>query len=643
MGATFVGASLWRVAFGARPDWRRAGRLGVATAGLHALILAVAALAPPGNDQFVALVRWLATGLPLPLAVLLVLRPGVSPTRLLAALLWVLGFPSLLVVLMEISSAPAMGVVAMLVPILPVGFAILVARRAAGLRWARLVGFVLVATAVRFGLTSVNIDQVWAPGLLFWLEWLMLWPLLRLLRPDLVAPSDGLWRRCLAFLPCWIGLPITAGWALGPIPLVALPVAGWIAARHGPRALPAIAISLLPMAIGGRGEVWGVPLTLGGDLGTALAAMLVAAFVADRGFREACLSATRLTRWQMAALAVLPFGFGGPTVADFQFVFHAQVLVLTVAALIGLSQVPLRAPLLVLCGSGLFGAAVALTTGLPREAGFAVTHALRSLPGDLVSILLALALLRLLRVVPPLGLTEGFGTWRAAALPGPQEVTHPGAWLLGLLNGWPALMLLLATLCAFGVTLTLRGSLLDLFPSTTTLRPFLPVQILMLVLVVAAATAVRYRWLMLPGRVRVSPSVAGLATVVMALALLPDIQVELGPLEVGVGGLTPGAFLGGVAAVWAFHRMGLGLPALLATAPPPAPGLVHPVFARWPLLIGLGCAVAALVGLFALVAIFGWWIATELGDLRFGFGAAPPLDTVPASLPPPQGAAIPRN
>jgi len=642
--AAGLGVALWRIGLAGPPDWRSVLRLGAATAGLHALVLLVGALIP-GNETVAGSARWLALAGPLPVALLLVLRPRLATARLFGASACLLGFPVAAAATMNGTGAPQeLGFAFLSVPVLMAAVAVLVARRCVGLRWAWLAALVLGLVGLRMGVFVLPDLDTGKGALLFWFEWLMLWPLLRLLRPDLVAPSDGLWRRCLAFLPCWIGLPVTAGWALGPIPLLALPVAGWIAARHGPRALPAIAVALLPMAIGWRGEVWGVPLSVGGGLGTSLAAMLVAAFVAARGFREACLAATRLTRWQMAALAVLPFGLAVPNLGGFQFAFHGHVLVLTVAALIGLSQVPLRAPLLVLCGSGLFGAAVALATGLPGEGWGGSSHALRNLPGDLVSVLLALSLFRLLRGAPRPALTPGLGIWPAAALPGPREVTRAGAWLLRALNAAPAPVLLVAAVSAWILVVTLSGSLLDPDDITTTLRPFLPVHIHMLALAVAAAGAAQRIRLGLPGAAAGWPWVPTIAAATMAAAMaVPDLRILIGPLELGIGGLMPGDFVAGLVAVWFSHRMGLALPALLAAAPLPAPGLVHPVFALWPLRIGLGCAALAALAMvvFVVFAMIEFGFSGMLRNVDPFSNPAPALDPVPASPPP--GAGLPRS
>jgi hypothetical protein len=74
----------------------------------------------------------------------------------------------------------------------------------------------------------------------------------------MVTPSDGLWWRCLMLPPCWIALSFGSSISIGGWPLLAIPLAGWIAGRHGARALPAIALALAPMAIQYHANVAGI-------------------------------------------------------------------------------------------------------------------------------------------------------------------------------------------------------------------------------------------------------------------------------------------------------------------------------------------------------------------------------------------------
>ncbi len=579
---------------------RLGGRIAAVTCGIAALwnvgFELLSPLPKPADIERVAL-----AGLVAGIAAIVALRPLGHPPWARVVMAAIL-YPALCLVFRPLLGDPPTLYVQVIPPLL-VAVIVLFLRRDVRMR-----PFAVLAVLVLAGGLRLLISQWPDPELLTTLpavELVFLWPLLRALRPDLAAPADGVWRRSVALLPCWIGVSVLGLSTFGWMPALAIPVAAWLASRHGARALPVIAIAaLLPMALRWRGTFGPIGVVLGGGLGAALAALLIANFVCDRGFREGCLAATRLKAWQIAGLAMLPVSYATPQFMGFDFWTNPSALVLTIAALIGLSRVPMREPFLVLAGSMIVGAAVFLLAGLPQTPAIGtVLHTMRNLPGDLVSALFAFGLFRALR--------DG-------AVPAAAEVSAPGAWLLRQADTAPALLAMVMALVIwpFGASLTLPGIGLGWPARGMTLDPFLTPQFLMLAVFVAAAAGMRGRpdaarqrllpGLRIPSALRLAgltvPAVPAIGIAGLVVSLLPSLPVELGPLRLQFFGGTVGVLVTTGPTLWAFHRLGVGLPGLLRAPPAPMSGLTLPVFDRWPARLGLACAILGVAAWGALVA-----------------------------------------
>ena len=589
---------------------RLGGRIAALTCGIAALWqigFELLAIQPkPANVELIAL-----AGLVAGIAAIIALRPLGHPSWprvVIAAIL----YPTLSLLLRPLMVETWLAYLQVIPPLL-VAVTVLFARRAGGMRLPAALTVLALAGGLRLLVSLLSPPENVTTALPA-VELVFLWPLLRALRPDLAAAPDGLWRRSLAFLPCWIGI---AGFGLstfGAMPTLAIPVAAWLASRYGVRALPVIAImALLPMALRWRGT-FGIGVTLGGGLGAALAALLVAGFVCDRGFREGCLAATRLKGWQVAGLAVLPLTYASPQFMGLDFWSNPYPLVLTIAALIGLSRVPMRASLLALVSSILAGAAVFMLIGLPPTPGIGtVLHAMRNLPGDLVSALFAFGLFRMLR--------DG-------AVPAADVVSAPGAWLLRWAVTSPVLLAAVMALVIwpFSATLTLPALPFQWQARGMTLDPFVTSQFLMLTVFVAAAAGMggrphdpRLRLLpalrvpsvmRLPGLTIPALPTVGIAALI--LSLLPSLPVELGPVRLVFFGGSVGGLLTSGVTLWAFHRLGAGLADLLRAPPPPMAGLPLPVFDRWPTRVGLACAIVGPAAWGALLAIPALWPTADV-------------------------------
>ncbi len=427
---------------------------------------------------------------------------------------------------------------------------------------------------------------------------LLAWPLLRAMRPDLAVPSDGLWWRCLALLPCWIGLH-ALGDGFGPLPLLAIPIAIWIAARHGTRALPAIALVLAPMALGYVGEFGAVGVLLGNNFGHALAALLLARFAVDAGFREACLSATRTPPWQLAALAVLPLAYASPRFAGFTVFPNPWALVLAVAFLIGLSQAPLRGPLLALLGSSTAVVAAELAFGRLGSPGIGNwVHTLRTWPADLLSVVLALWLPRRLRGADP---------WPRL---------RPVA---ALIDNHPAIVAGVMMVFAYMVTVRLVPQVAGRQPTIT---PFLPVHLLLLSIYWTATKP--------SGKLFVPMGIfitLPMTLVMLVVMLVPQREIMLGPLLLIVADRGVGSTFGAILVLWVFNVLGLLLDGLLRGATPVARDLPHPAFATLPVRLGGALGTLALVALLVLA-----------GMVLAGAEAPPTQQAPPASQPRDRGS-----
>lgn len=400
-------------------------------------------------------------------------------------------------------------------------------------------------------------------------EWILVLPMLRALRPDLALPSSGLWWRASLLSACWISVSALGMSLSAPVSL-AVPIAAWIAHRHGRRALPAIALALLPTILRFRGSFGPIGFSVGSiNVGWALGALLVAWFVADRAFRDACLAATRLSAGQLAVLALLPFAYASPQF--FGIDFHPSMfgLVVVLCTLIGLSAIPLRAPAVVLGGVMVFGLVVAVTVGLPgtRTIGSLVIRPSGDLR-DLVTLSLAFLLFRALREPD----RERF----AARL---------GAWLNA--NALPVALLVGGISFLAGANIQFR------FPTgqrelSFALLPFVAFQLAMLVCFWGASrTYPRLVERLLPAMLRPIPWPVIVGTLTLAPSLLPAIRFEVGPpglvkLSVQLFGSSPTFVLTWLLTIWAFWRLGEGLRPLLDSATPPATTPAkHPAFTTW--------------------------------------------------------------
>jgi len=192
------------------------------------------------------------------------------------------------------------------------------------------------------GLLLAALSWTFVRGEPFWLSavasvvgWVMLRPLLRwvLVRPRV---EWLLWGRSLALLPCVVSvLPqTTVGWPGAP--WLALPVAAWLAARHGRAALGPVGIVLAPMLVRLDTPI----ITLTGSWGTWLAALLLVRLVAEPSLRSAIAAERVLPRtlaWAMALGSAVWWSVPGTALAGVSVALLSLLpLLLT---LVGLSRV----------------------------------------------------------------------------------------------------------------------------------------------------------------------------------------------------------------------------------------------------------------------------------------------------------------
>jgi hypothetical protein len=418
---------------------------------------------------------------------------------------------------------------------------------------------------------------------------LLVWPFIRAIRPDLVVPSDGLWRSCLPLLLCWISITV-AGVAIGPFPVLGIPLAAWIAARHGTRSLPAIALALLPMVVRYTMPVDGVTVTIGGNLAQALAALLVARFAADRAFRESCMAATRISRWQVVALALVPLSYASPEIYGFEFFPDPWTLPLTVAALLGLSQVPLRWPLMALVVSSLAGFIFSLVVIplLPfHTTNFgSILHGLRDVPADTIAVLLAFGLFRTLIAGPRQAVAE----------------TPLLGWVLPSIRQRPLLVALTVAPIAFATDLLFQRSSGETFNGAIILQPFLKEEYLLLALFWAAAGIHLVPAISIRIAGRAIPGSALLAAVVLLIATAPTVGLTSGWITARLFGYGPAEAIGTFLTIYGFARMGAALAPLLP-AMPTREDRTHPAFDTLPVRIGIGLVALPCLAAAAFVAV----------------------------------------
>ena len=384
-------------------------------------------------------------------------------------------------------------------------------------------------------------------------QWLLLWPVLVALRPSMRIASTGLWWRCLLLVACSVSL---MGSPLGSTaaPILLIPLSAWIAARDGPPALPAIALVLAPTFV--RLPIGSV-LAVGGNTGFALAALLVAAFVAKRGFREACLAADRITRWQLAALAVLPLSIDTRLIQT-----NLWPLSITCAVLIGLSRIPLKPVAWVMCLEIVFGYATNLAlrlTGISDTPGGLAHSSLATVPMDIVTVLLALHAAR------------GYARPEFRQLP---ELRWTWVALVVGLAYIPDVTFLGAEVLPFASTQVL---ILTLFGAISDRRP--------------AALAISIGGVALPWIVTI-------VAAAVLIDMLPRLALSPTPFEISLFGRSLLSAISAVTSVWMVHAMGRAMPRLVPSTVK-ANRRSSPLFASTPVRIGLVLAGLAGVALIA--------------------------------------------
>lgn len=418
-------------------------------------------------------------------------------------------------------------------------------------------------------------------------EWLLMLPMLRALRPDLAVPSGGLGWSAMLIPLVWIDLSV-AGWTFALPPLMVVPVAAWLAHRHGSSALPTIALAIAPMVLTWHGYFGAFSISVGGGIGWGLAGLLTARFVVDRQFRDACFDASRVTPNQLFLLALLPLAYNSPRFGGVIFESNMFGLIVAVCVLIGLSRAPLMAPFLVLATVGLLSmtAIVAgLLPGNPRL-GYLIPQPGRAV-ADLVTVGLALVGSRMAR----------------------QRESVP-AWWHSKPNALGAATIAV-TLAAFGFSASLEFGK-DL-PSQTDYSmlglSLLGLRDILLLTMIWAAAGVTgplrptwpiFSWLPWP---------ALYALPALAVSLIPllDARLRLGGLFLQVTLLNRSLLstLVVVLAIVLAWRMGVELRRFLGeAAPASAQGLSrHPVFATPTVRFGVVLVVAPIVALALLVVI----------------------------------------
>jgi hypothetical protein len=384
--------------------------------------------------------------------------------------------------------------------------------------------------------------------------------------------------RLLLLIPCGVGLSPPGGWSWTTPPLLALPVAGWIAARHGTRALPWIALALLPMELRWRGYIEPFGVTLGGHPGVALAALLVARFAADGAFRAARLGATTLRPWQIGALALLPLTYHSPLVYGFDLRLDMTPVALVLMALISLSRVPLGPPMAVMATAWAAMAALGVTVGELRvaTAGSFLGYGLRAIPADLVTVLLGFGLFRMLR-----------------------GAVAPGGPLLRLARDHPLWLAVPAALCGAALSLVFTPAplsedwrYLGLAPLGVAVTPLLWLHLLLLAVFLGARRT--------PARGLLAAGAAGLL-----VATLPLVTTAGGGWSLRLFGAGLASVPAGLLGLWAFFALARGLSARLGGEAQGAGA--HPGFAPWPARAAL--ALAALAALLPVLAFLVWRLA----------------------------------
>ncbi|MFK4500522.1 hypothetical protein ABIF86_004813 [Bradyrhizobium japonicum] len=296
----------------------------------------------------------------------------------------------------------------------------------------------------------------------WFVNWLLLWPLARILRSDLVTSlKDGLWWQCLLLIPCCISV-----FGIGAPAQLAIPIAAWIAARHGTRALPAISLALVPMMLPVAVDLSLIVIRPG--LGWALSAMLVVLLMTDGKLRASMLAQDRVTTVQVVVLCALAMEMHIGGLPRLGLRVDLYPLSLTLLALVGLSRAPIRNLVVVFAVLEVVG--VLLKWGSMGIALIARSEfeffAGQPGPAGFVSALLALIVPRLIRVAGEapttgLGLAELRAHLLELELPQPIQRIVQGSWELG--DRFPLTFVTLMMLDFFVLSVSLAGVRLDPF------------------------------------------------------------------------------------------------------------------------------------------------------------------------------------
>jgi hypothetical protein len=446
-------------------------------------------------------------------------------------------------------------------------------------------------------------------------EYPMLLMAARRVHPFLASQGGGgLWWCCLLLLPCWIGF-YDAGISVGPFGTLAIPIAAWIAARHGRRALPAIALALLPMVLNFQTGA----LTLGGSSGTLLAALLVARLVADDDLRAACFSATRFGRWQLWGLLLLPVQFTTPGIGGLSSTLGGGLLPWIVIALALLARAPVAQLLAMSMASSLIGFAfasvVALNSGIEDFRMWRL--GLPNLPSAMVTLGLLYVCMKALRWPRMLESLQDFlddARSGIAALES-RDGLRPMArqflraltgFLLSLLKWRPVSCTVFIASAALIVSVDVRGLPLSL-------NPFGVNQLYILALFYGA-TRTMPAWARRQGLLASLPWPVLVVLPLVMIAALPTMMMDWGSLRLRLFGSSWGYAFQVVMGAYLFYRMGHALRERLAEqAEGPTHGSTRhgstsemfPVFNTPELRIGLLVSIVALLDLLGRAATIG--------------------------------------
>ena len=450
----------------------------------------------------------------------------------------------------------------------------------------KVLGVLGVSLAVRAVAAWWPLSDIPAVAFVNTLDWLLAWPLLRILRPERVPAASTLSWQCLLLIPCWLSVSFppssidALSFSIGAFPLLAIPMAVWITQRHGTRSLPAVALALAPMLVTNQSFFGGI-LNIRANDGIVLSALLVSKFVADRVFRGQSLSATRLSVWQILMLVAFPVSlaidgnrFAG--IPGFEVWVSGWTLTLTLSAMLGLSAVNLRQPIIaVVVGTLLAIILIPVLVDSPTfyDYGLAFDYQLRDL-GALLELLLAFFTFRCIR--------GRRSEYRIA--PFSERICR-------VLRRKAGPIALAAAILSFMISLNISIAPL---PSKIYVIGLGSNVYLLLVFFWAASDISLF-----PGfRVRLRGHdipLSLLIVIVFATAgSIISFHLGLGPLELRVGGYPPNLALGDTLPIFAFYRMALSFRPMLSSSTF-SEAAYHPAFRTTPVRLGMGLCVFRII------------------------------------------------